>query len=952
VTRLKLGAQLNISFALVLVVPMVIATVFSLVFYSRKIQEQAVNTITSDMRIASLIYRNAESEMTQLATGYAQRNILRFLESAEGMGERIGEGWAEPAAQDRLDMITVVNRENEVLVRSHAPRRLNDIIPQKPYLDAALAGETVGGTEILSLTELETEGLSADRRLLAEGTRVLSLTGAAPIYGPNREDVVAALVVRRLVNARPEILTDPLSRRLDVRSALFVGGQPVAAASPAGAQTADLVLPGAGLLESVLERNAPFHIAEIRQGGGISKFMPVADFTGEPVAVLMVQAGVAQYLRTRNIAVATLLGILAVGLLLAFLVKTIVERRIVTPVKRLKSGVEKIGGGEYAHRLEVASADEIGELTTAFNRMAEDLQEYDRRVQAHSHELEQRVAERTEELQVANRQLLTANQVMEETLERLNPGVSRLIGDNKQQLGLVWATELVADICNYTKLNMILGDNLMGEFMKKFFREGHKLLAQYRGMFDKTVGDQIVAIFGTPKDQSPASPAHPADAVACALQLVAAAERINRRLQEAIQDNYGAIAARLRGLSREDREGVRIEDLRFQCRVGINTSDPKSDREIDRMRMVMMGAETCVDYTAQGGAIIYAFRLESSGVPGEIHIGENTRRLVEHVFMLEEMPAITLKGLGSQTRYRVLGYQSPFDTVYPRTRFYQTYGGRPPERMIRLIDTLRAGAIQIPEVRKINEHLAVEIPYLEHMAGCVNLCLSRALFCGALAQGMELDPERGAVAEFASLWHNAMALHRRALEAMEPFSPTEQAPEGLPAAEVEAVLKDLERETPRTVEGAIVALCDRFDHMVFDRTLLRDRTQETVSAKEGISLLRIEERHDATLINHLEAMMVAPEEVETPLSPGEMVALPGDPELLAEAIARQFSPDQREALLRRLGEGTGPENPQNPADPAEPSSAADPSEPTDSEAPSSSANASDESPDTGIEMTI
>ncbi|MFW6242512.1 MAG: hypothetical protein ACOC98_18170, partial [Thermodesulfobacteriota bacterium] len=243
-TRLKLGAQLNISFALVLVVPMVIATIFSLVYYSRKIQEQAVNTITSDMRIATLIYRNAEAEMARLATGYAQRNILRFLQGTGGMGEKIGEGWAEPAAQDRLDMITVFDRSNRVLVRSHAPSRLDDTIPEKPYMDAALSGETEGGTEILTLKELEAEGLSVDRRLMAEGTRVLSLTGAAPIYARDGNEVVAALVVRRLVNARPEILTDPLSRRLDVQSAIFVGGQPIAAASPAGPESSDLVMPG------------------------------------------------------------------------------------------------------------------------------------------------------------------------------------------------------------------------------------------------------------------------------------------------------------------------------------------------------------------------------------------------------------------------------------------------------------------------------------------------------------------------------------------------------------------------------------------------------------------------------------------------------------------------------------------------------------------------------------
>jgi class 3 adenylate cyclase/HAMP domain-containing protein len=918
VTRLKLGAQLNISFALVLVVPMVIATVFSLVYYSRKIQEQAVSTISSDMRIAELIYRNAEAEMAHLAASYAQQNVLNFL-LGTSMGEKIGMGWAESAEQDRVDMITVVDREHRTLVRSHAPRRLEDVLPQKPYVDAALAGDAVGGTEILTLAELAAEGFSVDRRLLDEETRVLSLTGAAPVYDRNRERIVGAVVVRRLVNNRPEILTDPLRRRLEVRSALYAGERPVASTTPGEGKGNEIVPPAPALLRAVLERNLAFHTVEIREGGGISKFMPVSDFSGQPLGALMVQAGVETYLRTRNTAVGTLLAILAVGLLLAFIVKTIVERRIVTPVKRLKNGVEKIGGGEYGHELEATSADEIGELTVAFNRMARDLGEYDRQIKAHNQELENRVAERTAELQAANRQLVKANQVMEDTLERLNPGVSRLIGDNKQQLGLVWATEMVADVCNYTKLNMILGDNLMGEFMKKFFREGHKLLAEYRGMFDKTVGDQIVAIFGTPKDRSPASPAHPVDAVACALKLVRAAENIDRQLQAAIQDNYTAISARLRSLSREDREGVRIEALHFGCRVGINTSDPKSDREIDRMRMVMMGAETCVDYTAQGGAIIYAFRLESSGVPGEIHIGENTRRLVEHVFRLEEMPAIILKGLGAQTRYRVLDYQSPFDTVYPRTRLFQRCGGRVPERLNRLMETLRVGRIQIPEVRKINEHFAVDVPYLEHIAGFVNLCVSRALFGGAMAESLDLGPERIAAVEFASLWHNAMVLHRRALEDMEPFAAAEQVPEGLDPEAVESILADLDGDRPQRPEAAIVALCDRFDHMVFDRSLLRNRGQETVSAKETISLMRIEERHDPTLLNHLEALMVAPEsaeddEGEVP-APVDLVALPGDPDLLAEAIARQFSPEQRHVLLARLREkgaapipGIEPEN--------------------------------------------
>jgi len=394
--------------------------------------------------------------------------------------------------------------------------------------------------------------------------------------------------------------------------------------------------------------------------------------------------------------------------------------------------------------------------------------------------------------------------------------VSKLIGNNRQQMGLVYAMELVADICNYTKLNMILGETMMGEFMRKFFRESHKFLAQYRGMFDKTVGDQIVAIFGTAKDQAPASPMHAFDAVACALKLVEATEVINVEMQAAIQDNYAAVVARHKSLSSEDRESIKIEELRFQCRVGINTSNSTSDREIDRMRMVMMGAETCIDYTAQSGAVIYAFRLESSGTPGKIHIGENTKRFVEYMYRLKKMPPIILKGLGVQPGYWVVGYQSFFDSIYPKTRFYQQYYNNMPRELLMLINTVEVGRMQIKEIRKINEYLDINIPYLEHLAGFYNLSMARAIFSYAVGESVGMDSDRLHTMLFASLWHNAVMLRNLALEWLDFFPIHTQVPDTTDATLVESIMNDLANSSQTSQEGKIITLCNQFDHKVFD----------------------------------------------------------------------------------------------------------------------------------------
>ncbi len=896
--KIKLGTQLNISFALVLFVPMIIAAVFSIVYYGQKIEEEAIHTIESDLKIAQLIYTHAVDGMAEMANAYAQKKTLTVLLGLH-LGEKLGEDLARSTMLDDLDMVTVVDTDYRVIVRAHAPRRIDDLIEHRPFIDAALAGNSLSGTEVLNRQLLWEEGIIIDERLFGKEEKVLAITGAAPIYDRQREKIMAAIVIRRFLDDESRIVKE-ICRNLDVSATLFQGIRPVAACTPASGRS--YVPPVEDLLKSVLAANSSMAKAEISRGGGISNHLPVRDFNGVPVGILSVQRGVETYLHTRNTATIALVAILLTGLILALIVKTIIVRRILHPVQRLKHGTERIGQGEYDHLLDVTSEDEIGELTLAFNTMALDLQTYDRQIKEHNLMLEERVRERTSELEAANDKLVRSNAILEETLEILNPGVSRLIGSNRQQLGLVYATELVADVCTYTKLNMILGETMMGEFMKRFFRESHKLLAEYRGMFDKTVGDQIVAIFGTPKDDSPESPIHPFDAVECALRMMAAAQGINRIMQEAIQDNYSAIAARHQSLSEEDRKDIRIEDLKFQCRVGINTSNPSSDREIDRMRMVMMGAETCVDYTAQGGAVIYAFRLESNGIPGKIQIGENTKRLVEHIYTLEEVPPINLKGLGVQAGYRVTGKRSLFENLYPKTLFYGRFLNRIPETLTHLLNSVKVGRIQIREVRRINEYIDVDIPYVEHYAGYYNLCAGRALFAAAVAEILEMEKERIDAILFASLWYNAIHLKENSMPALVLAEPQDQLPESIDSREVLKILEDLNHPNPEMLSANIIRMCNRFDDRVFDRTYLRNKSQEIVAAKEMISLMKIEGGLEPRLIQALEEMMIVPSESGDAGVHEEdlLFTLSGDPESITETLLKRLNPEQRKALVDRL----------------------------------------------------
>ena len=100
---------------------------------------------------------------------------------------------------------------------------------------------------------------------------------------------------------------------------------------------------------------------------------------------------------------ATLL-IVAFGLFLGWLL----ARRILTPVEELLGVTEAVGRGDLTAKVRTIVPDEIGDLAVAFNEMTHKLAVSQDEIQAYSRTLEERVGQRTLELERANRELKDA----------------------------------------------------------------------------------------------------------------------------------------------------------------------------------------------------------------------------------------------------------------------------------------------------------------------------------------------------------------------------------------------------------------------------------------------------------------------------------------------------------------------------------------------------------------
>ena len=66
---------------------------------------------------------------------------------------------------------------------------------------------------------------------------------------------------------------------------------------------------------------------------------------------------------------------LVFGLVISVLLSFLLSKTLITPIERLTEGAERVADGDFSHKIEVASRDEIGVLTRTFNDMARQLKQ-------------------------------------------------------------------------------------------------------------------------------------------------------------------------------------------------------------------------------------------------------------------------------------------------------------------------------------------------------------------------------------------------------------------------------------------------------------------------------------------------------------------------------------------------------------------------------------------------
>lgn len=360
------------------------------------------------------------------------------------------------------------------------------IIDEKGELRADVTGKLQSGRSVASLSPLA-EALSTGEAATAisEVSGTLFQLVAVPVLGP---DVIGFLLLGQEINTA---LSQQLEKDTGSHVSFLTRTQLFASSWSSHAQTE--MFPHESIPDDLGRKPAyePFLLTSAGERL-LSIVVPVEAHLPAPLFVVMQRsydaALVPFYTLRRRIA-----GIGIGALLMTVVLGIGLANGITAPVRTLVAGMQEVVRGNLRQRLHIRRDDEIGFLARSFDDMVTGLEEKE--------------------------------QIRDVMHKVVSPEIARELLQHGVTLGgeMRDATILFADIRGFTTLSEGMPPQELLSFLNEYFSRISRILEQEKGVIDKYIGDEVMAIFGAPLPSSDHAPR----AVAAAVAMLKELEHLN-----------------------------------------------------------------------------------------------------------------------------------------------------------------------------------------------------------------------------------------------------------------------------------------------------------------------------------------------------------------------------------------------------------------------------------------
>ena len=311
----------------------------------------------------------------------------------------------------KMDVLTLFDSKGKVILRTRPPYNKGDVLFDDPMVKKVISTNHCSKNNIILSSErlsIEGEGL-VERCLKFGGEPTGMLIGSAvPIILDG--ELKGIIQMGNLLNGATEEVDK-------IREGVFENklyeGKPVGTTTifmgDLRISTNVLDDKGSRAIGTRVSDEVADHVLEnglswtgrawVVNAWYLSHYDPIKDPQGNIIGMLYMGELEQKYLDMRKQAVISHLSVIFSGMILAFLVFYAIIRSILKPIQKLSLATKMLSINNFSYRIPVGSKDEVGDLSTSFNHMAEQLHKQRKEIQLHQKALE----DANEELKTINR---------------------------------------------------------------------------------------------------------------------------------------------------------------------------------------------------------------------------------------------------------------------------------------------------------------------------------------------------------------------------------------------------------------------------------------------------------------------------------------------------------------------------------------------------------------------
>jgi two-component system, NtrC family, sensor kinase len=388
--------------------PLIVVGFITVVFLGKMAVNDVQQRIDNYLQISQGIYQSV-SENLKFVVRDQNRRIYSLL--ADDQLDLLKNEYSKVVVKNKLDFFVITDNFGKVLVSMSSPGFEGGDYSRDFFVRKALRGQIYVSTEVLDAKELEKLGLLEKSRIPGiSPEQGLVIKASMPVIN-NNEIIVGTMTAGYLLNNNNGVIIDKIIKDSNLVATVFLGSVRVCSSLPLVNHLSVLgTTLNPQIIKNIRENKSDLPVKiQVSNNWYLAGYAPLYNSQKEIIGVLGVGFPEKAVFALRDELMKLFILAVALSALLALFIGILSGGTIVRSINKLYWGIEAFGRGDYTHRLEIHSQDEIQELAEFFNKTMIQIMAARQELEACSlnvQNLETKVSQGAAQLEAAQKQLV------------------------------------------------------------------------------------------------------------------------------------------------------------------------------------------------------------------------------------------------------------------------------------------------------------------------------------------------------------------------------------------------------------------------------------------------------------------------------------------------------------------------------------------------------------------